>query len=52
MPFLDITVILRDGKVQTDLYSKPTDMHQYMAMSSCHPWHCKQANKLSHIAKH
>ena len=41
--FLDVTITLKDGEVQTDLYSKPTDMHQYLAMSSCHPWHCKQA---------
>jgi hypothetical protein len=24
----------------TDLYSKPTDKHQYISPSSCHPKHC------------
>jgi hypothetical protein len=24
----------------TDLYSKPTDKHQYLSPSSCHPKHC------------
>ena len=43
MSFLDVTITLKDGEVQTDLYSKSTDMHQYLAMSSCHPRHCKQA---------
>ena len=41
--FLDVTITLKDGEVQTDLYSKPTDMHQYLAVSSCYPRHCKQA---------
>ena len=41
--FLDVRSILKDGSIQTDLYSKPTDIHQYLAMDSCHPRHCKQA---------
>ena len=41
--FLDVRAILKDGSIQTDLYSKPTDIHQYLAMDSCHPRHCKQA---------
>ena len=27
MSFLHVMITLKDGKVQTDLYSKPTDMH-------------------------
>ena len=41
--FLDVRTTLEDGKIQTDLYSKPTDKHQYLAMNSCHPLQCKQA---------
>ena len=30
---------LRDGFLQTDLHSKPTDTHSYLHHSSCHPRH-------------
>ena len=40
--FLDVSAILKDGSIQTDLYSKPTNI-QYLDMDSCHPRHCKQA---------
>ena len=39
--FLDVTVYLENGKIKTDLYFKPTDTHQYLHSSSCHPYHCK-----------
>ena len=38
--FLDTTVILEDDTLHTDLYTKPTDRHQYLTPSSCHPRHC------------
>ena len=38
--FLDTTVILAGGILHTDLYTKPTDMHQYLSPNSCHPKHC------------
>ena len=41
--FLDTKVMLRDGQITTDLYSKPTDTHQYLATDSCHPAHCTKA---------
>ena len=41
IPFLDVTVSLQDGKISTDLYVKPTDTHQYLLSSSCHPKHTK-----------
>ena len=41
--FLDVKVIKRDGKIITDLYAKPTDTHQYLVSSSCHPYHCKES---------
>ena len=40
--FLDVTVSLVGGNITTDLYVKPTDSHQYLHSSSCHPYHCKK----------
>lgn len=39
--YLDVTVSLDNGKILTDLYVKPTDTHQYLFNSSCHPKHTK-----------
>ena len=41
--FLDVMVNLSDGHLDTDLYSKPTDTHQYLEWSSCHPRHTKHS---------
>ena len=41
--FLDVKVILRGGRIITDLYTKPTDTHQYLHQRSCHPGHCKSS---------
>ena len=41
--FLDVKVIMKDGKIITDLYVKPTDTPQYLDSSSCHPYHCKKS---------
>ena len=42
--FLDVKVSLdQSGKVETDLYTKPTDKHLYLLQSSCHPPHTKRA---------
>ena len=30
--FLDLKVIMKDGKIITDLYVKPTDTHQYLTL--------------------
>ena len=38
--FLDTTVILEGNNIYTDLYTKPTDTHQYLSPDSCHPRHC------------
>ena len=40
--FLDVKVIMKDAKIITDMYVKPTDTHQYLDSSSCHPYHCKK----------
>ena len=39
--FLDVTITLDQGRLVTDLYTKPTDTHQYLHHCSCHPRHCK-----------
>ena len=41
--FLDVNVLLINGRLETDLYVKPTDKHQYLIKSSCHPSHTKQS---------
>ena len=41
--FLDVKVIMKAGEIITDLYVKPTDTHQYLDSSSCHPYHCKKS---------
>ena len=44
IPFLDVIVSLtNDGTISTDLYTKPTDKHQHLLYSSCHPLHTKKA---------
>ena len=41
-PFLDVSVIIENGKLICDLYTKPTDNHLFLGWSSCHPVHTKQ----------
>ena len=41
--FLDVKLIMKDGKIITDLHVKPTDTQQYLDSSSCHPYHCKKS---------
>ena len=42
--FLDVNVSLtNDGNISIDLYTKPTDKHQHLLYSSCHPLHTKKA---------
>ena len=48
--FLDTYIYDRDGKLETRLFSKPSDTHAYLPPSSCHPFHvCK--NNPSQIAR-
>ena len=53
--FLDTKSCLVDGRTVVDLYTKPTDTHQYLLPSSCHPKHCSKnipyslALRLRHI---
>lgn len=41
IPFLDTQVYLEDGRVNTDIYYKSTDAHNYLRFDSCHPKHTK-----------
>jgi hypothetical protein len=38
--FLDTVSRIEGNSLITDLYSKPTDSHQYLLPTSCHPPHC------------
>lgn len=53
--FLDTVVkICEDNTVITDLYIKPTDSHNYLHYSSCHPLHTKNSlsySQLIHIKR-
>ena len=37
IPFLDTKVQIKNGKIVTDLYRKPTDRNQYLLTNSCSP---------------
>jgi hypothetical protein len=41
--FLDVSAYIgEEGRLETDLYSKPTDAHLYLRSNSCHPKACKR----------
>ena len=40
--FLDVTVSITKGIIETDLYVKPNDSHQYLLPSFCHLFYCKK----------
>ena len=37
--FLDITVSITEGMIETDLYVKPTYSHHYILSNSCHAFY-------------
>ena len=41
--FLDSKVVLEDGVIYTDLFTKPTDSHNYLYYNSAHPQRCKDS---------
>ena len=43
LPFLDTMVINNGGKIQTDIYYKPTDSKQYLLYTPCHPKHTRNS---------
>ena len=51
IPFLDVRVLLNNGNLETDLYIKPTDKHQYLLKSSCHPSHTKHSIPYSMVLR-
>ena len=40
--FLDVEVTLNNDVLSTDLFVKPTVSHQFLDLTSCHPYHCKK----------
>ena len=40
--FVDVTISIAEGVIETDLYVKPTDNHQYLLSSSFHLFYCKK----------
>ena len=43
IPYLDTSCKIKQGKIITDLYRKPTDQNQYLLTSSCHPLECLES---------
>ena len=43
LPFLDTLIINNRGKIQTDIFYKPTDSKQYLLYTSCHPKHTRNS---------
>ena len=41
--FLDVVIKIKDGKITTNLFCKPTDGHQYLHCDSCHAEHTKRS---------
>ena len=42
IPYLDISLSIVNGIIETDLYKKPTDANMILPFKSCHPAHCKR----------
>ena len=40
---MPVKVRLRNSQLETDLHIKPTDTHQFLDLTSCHPCHCKKS---------
>ena len=51
--FLDTTVSLdsTNNSLSTSLYTKPTDAHNYLSYTSCHPRNCKSAIPFSQFLR-
>ncbi len=50
--FLDTTLHKsEEGVLWTDLYSKPTDSHNYLHYKSAHPSHCKKSLPYSQMLR-
>ena len=40
IPFLDVSISIRNGVITTDVHTKPTDANMLLPFHSCHPRHC------------
>ena len=49
--FLDVNIKLIDGELKTDLFVKPTNMHQFLDPISCHSYHCKKGILYSQVLR-
>ena len=47
--FLDVTVSIAEGVIETDPSVRPTDRHQYLLLSSCHSFIAKRVH---HTPRH
>ena len=43
LPFLDSNLLISEDRIQTSIFYKETDTHNYLHFSSFHPDHCKRA---------
>jgi hypothetical protein len=41
--FLDLEIFIEDGRLKTDLHTKPTNKQLYLDFTSNHPDHCKRS---------
>ena len=42
LEFLDLKIMIRNGKLETELYTKPTNLQLYLDFTSNRPSHCKR----------
>jgi len=49
--FLDTAISIHRGKLVSNLYTKPTDSHNYLLFTSCHPKHTKEAIPYSQMIR-
>ena len=43
LEFLDLKIMIRNGRLETELYVKPTNLQLFLDYTSNHPTHCKDA---------
>ena len=51
LAFLDIKLSINDNGLSTSVHDKPTDSHNYLLHSSCHPQHVKNAIPFSQFLR-
>ena len=43
LEFLDLRIMLKNGRLETEIYVKPTNLQLFLEYDSNHPTHCKNA---------